>query len=107
SEPEATAEVIAELSADQPKPVMASYMGAASIGPALRLLNEYRIPNYSFPERAVAALRAMYSQYVWSERPESDYAHFDVDTDRVREVFDKVRSSGRVALSEIEARDVI
>ena len=107
SEPEATAEVIAELAANQPKPVVTSYMGAVSLGPALRLLNKYRIPNYSFPERAVAALRAMYSQYTWINRAEGEYVHFDVDTARVREVFDKVRSSGRVALSEIEARDII
>jgi acetyltransferase len=107
SEPEKTAEVIAELSADQPKPVIASYMGAASIGPALDLLNDHRIPNYPFPERAVSALRAMYAQRVWSERPTGEYASFDVDKERVRKLFESIRASGRVALSEIEARDVI
>ena len=39
SEPEETARVIAELSANQPKPVATSYMGAASLGPALKLLS--------------------------------------------------------------------
>jgi acetyltransferase len=107
SEPEKTAEVIAELSADQPKPVIASYMGAASIGPALDLLNDHRIPNYPFPERAVSALRAMYAQRVWSERPTGEYASFDVDKERVRKLFESIRASGRVALSEIEACDVI
>lgn len=107
SEPEATAQVIAELAAGQGKPVVASYMGAASLGPALRLLNTHRIPNYAFPERAIAALRAMARQHEWSERPAGEYARFDVDTARVREVFARVRASGRVELGELDARDVI
>jgi acetate---CoA ligase (ADP-forming) len=107
SEPEETARVIAELSANQPKPVVASYMGAASLGPALKLLNEHRIPNYPFPERAIASLGAMVRQQAWSQRPLGQYAHFDIDADRVREVFARVRESGRVELGEIEAREVI
>src|SRR3954447_1130589 len=107
SEPEETARVIAELSADQPKPVVASYMGAASLGPALKLLNEHRIPNCAFPERAISALCAMARQREWSARPASEYAHFEVDNDRVRAVFARVRAAGRVELGEIEAREVI
>jgi acetyl coenzyme A synthetase (ADP forming)-like protein len=107
SEPEETARVIAELSAGQPKPVATSYMGAASIGPALKLLNEQRIPNYAFPERAISALGAMARQRTWSEQRVGDYVHFDVDADRVREVCARVRASGRVELGEIEAREII
>ncbi len=107
SEPEETARVVAELSANQPKPVATSYMGAASLGPALKLLNEHRIPNYAFPERAISALGAMARQREWSARQASDYAHFTVDNDRVREVFARVRAAGRVELGEIEAREVI
>jgi acetyltransferase len=107
SEPEETARVIAELSADQPKPVVTSYMGAASIGPALKLLNQHRIPNYAFPERAISALYAMARQHEWSTQPPGEYVHFDVDADRVREVFARVRAAGRVELGEIEAREVI
>src|SRR5512138_1438461 len=82
SEPEETARVIAELSAGQPKPVVASYMGAASLGPALKLLNEHRIPNYAFPERAISALRAMARQREWITKSAGEYAHFEVDSDR-------------------------
>jgi acetyltransferase len=107
SEPEETAKVIAELSANQPKPVATSYMGAASLGPALKLLNAHRIPNYPFPERAISALAAMVRQRAWMERPLGQYAQFDVDAERVRGVFARVRESGRVELGEIEAREVI
>jgi acetyltransferase len=107
SEPEETARVIAELSAGQPKPVVTSFMGAASIGAALKLLNERRIPNYAFPERAISALTAMARQRAWSEKPAGAYARFEVDADRVRGVFRRVREASRVELGEIEAREVI
>lgn len=107
SEPEVTAQVIADLSAGQHKPVITSYMGAASLGPALELLNANRIPNYAFPERAIAALRAMARQYAWSQQPAGTIATFDVDRERVRAVFARVREAGRVELGEIEAREVI
>ena len=107
SAPEETARVIAELAGDQHKPVVTSYMGAASISGALKLLNQQRIPNYPFPERAVSALRAMASQHAWSERPPGDYDRFDVDDERVRKLFAEVRAAGRVELGELEARDVI
>ncbi|HWQ14224.1 MAG TPA: acetate--CoA ligase [Roseiflexaceae bacterium] len=107
SEPERTAEVIARLSANQRKPVLASYMGEYSIGPALELLNRNRIPNYPFPERAVAALHAMERHKRWTDRRLGDYARFEVDQERVRALFQRVRAAGRVELGEVEAREVI
>lgn len=105
-----TAEVIAELAEAQPeprKPVVASFMGEKSLGPALKILNERRIPNYPFPERAVSALRAMVAYKQWRERPAGDYASFEVDQERVRKTFDEVRSQGRLELGEIEAREIM
>jgi acetate---CoA ligase (ADP-forming) len=102
-----TAQAIIELSANQPKPVVASYMGSYSVGAAIELLQANRIPNYAFPERAISALRAMWQQRQWMEMPVGSYASFEVDKDRVRELFAKVRAEGRVELGEIEARDVI
>ncbi len=107
SEPEETARVMAELAANQPKPVLASYMGAWSLEPALKLLNADKIPNYEFPERAVAALQAMDQHRRWRAAEPAEYASFDVDRERVRQLFAEVRASGRVELGEIEAREVM
>jgi acetate---CoA ligase (ADP-forming) len=87
--------------------VVASYMGEYSIGPALELLNRHRIPNYPFPERAVSALRAMDRQRRWAARELGDYATFEVDRQRVRDLFQRVRDQGRVELGELEAREVM
>lgn len=102
-----TVQVIVELSRNQPKPVTTSFMGGYSLGPALELLNQNRIPNYLFPERAVQSLAAMHRQYTWSRRPEPEYRSFEVDREHVRNLFAEVRASGRVELGEIEAREVI
>jgi acetyltransferase len=105
-----TAEVIAELAEAQPeprKPVVASFMGQHSLGPALKILNDRRIPNYPFPERAVLALRAMVQYQQWRAQPIGDYASFEVDRERVRQTFADVRSQGRLELGELEAREVM
>jgi acetyltransferase len=107
SDPNDIAHTIVEIAAGSAKPVVTSFMGAASIGGALRILNDHRIPNYAFPERAVAALGAMVAQRRWIERPPGEYVHFDVDAERVRALFARVRSEGRVELGELEAREVI
>ncbi len=107
SKPEEIAQTVVKTVAGSAKPVVTSFMGAATIGEALRILNEHRIPNYAFPERAVAALGAMVAQRRWIERPPGEYVRFDVDAERVRALFARVRSEGRVELGELEAREVI
>ncbi|WP_026369468.1 acetate--CoA ligase alpha subunit [Kallotenue papyrolyticum] len=105
-----TAEVIAELAEAQPeprKPVVASFMGEHSLQPALTILNQRRIPNYPFPERAVAALKAMDTYAQRQQQPEGEYVTFEVDRQRVQHTFDAVRAQGRLELGEIEAREVM
>jgi acetate---CoA ligase (ADP-forming) len=105
-----TAQVIADLAEAQPeprKPVVASFMGEYSLRPALDILNKRRIPVYSFPERAVSALKAMVEHRRWRERAPGEYQSFEVDKERVRKVFDEVRAIDRLELGELEARDVM
>lgn len=102
-----TSQVIIDLAAQQQKPVLTSFMGGYSLGPALELLNKHRIPNYEFPERAVNALAAMARHREWRQQPAPEYAQFAVDQARVRTLFDRMREAGRVELGELEAREVI
>ncbi|WP_129630464.1 acetate--CoA ligase alpha subunit [Candidatus Oscillochloris fontis] len=102
-----TCEVIIQLSQLHHKPVVTSFMGAYSLGPALEMLSANFIPNYTFPERAVQSLASMVRYTEWRDRPEPTYRIFEVDKERVRALFASVRESGRVELGEIEAREVI
>jgi acetyltransferase len=110
SEVAETAQVIADLAEAQSeprKPVVASFMGEKSLGPAQEILNERKIPNYPFPERSVAALTAMASYQHWREQPTGDYVAFEIDRERVERTFDAVRQQGRLELGELEAREVM
>ncbi|MCU0495118.1 MAG: acetate--CoA ligase family protein, partial [Chloroflexaceae bacterium] len=102
-----TVQVIVECTQGKGKSVVTSFMGGQSLGEALHLLNQHRIPNYPFPERAVQALAAMARYRKWQQQPAPDYVSFEVDKGRVRKLFDEVRASGRVELGEIEAREVM
>jgi acetyltransferase len=104
---EEIARSIYELSKDQDKPVVASFMGGYSLGPSLKILNECRIPNYTFPERAVQALAAMARYNEYCQRPQEEFVEFEVDKEKVRQLFADMRKAGRVELGEIEAREVM
>ncbi len=107
SDLEETSQVVIDMASKYGKPMVTSYMGRVSLGPALKMLNEHRIPNYEFPERAVGALAAMAAHREWRLQPPPEYARFDVDTERVRALFARMRDEGRVELGELEAREVI
>lgn len=104
---ELTAETVCRLAAEHDKPVLACFMGEQKVGPGIRILNQHNIPNYSFPERAVGAMRAMYQYCQRVERPAPDYVRFVVDQKRVQEIFARARADGRLTLGDAEAREVM
>jgi acetyltransferase len=104
---EETARVVGELSRRSSKPVFGCFMGRETVGPGVRVLNQNGIPNYPVPERAVAALAAMMEHRRWREQPPVQIENFEVDQERVRKVFDQVRSERRVAIGDAEAREIM
>jgi acetyltransferase len=104
---EETAEIVGQLAATQDKPVLGCFMGQQKVRPGIRVLNRYSIPNYLFPERAVGAFKAMAEYAERGQRPAPQYEHFEVDQDTVRQVFDRVRGEGRLALGDAESREIM
>ncbi len=104
---EGVAQVAIDMVQKYNKPLATSFMGAVSLVEALELLNQNRVPNYAFPERAVSALDAMAAHRNRQQQPKPEYVTYDADIERVRKLFDQVREAGRVELGEIEAREVI
>ena len=107
TEIEETARIVGELAQGLDKPILACFMGREQVEPGVRILNQYRVPNYPVPERAVAALAAMMHHRRWRQRPPLDVEHWKADQDRVRAVFARARAEGRVALGDAEAREVL
>jgi acetyltransferase len=82
-------------------------MGQAITKAGADTLNDHKIPNYQFPERAAASFKAMSYYRKWRERPQVELPRLDVDKSRVKAVFDKARAEGRLGLGDFEARDAM
>lgn len=55
-----TATLISKISASHRKPILCAFMGGTHIEEGEKVLNQHKIPNFRFPERAVKALGEMW-----------------------------------------------
>lgn len=104
---EETAAVVGRAAAATDKPVLACFMGGERISAGLRVLADGGVPNYPFPERAVAALDAMSRYSAYTLRPESQVESFPVDREQVAAVLSRARAAGKFELAEADARAII
>jgi acetyltransferase len=103
----AVGRMAAQKAEEAAKPVLACFMGEARIDAGVRVLREYSVPNYPYPERAAAALAAMEAYHRERQRPMFEAEPCEVSKPPVRELFDRVREEGRVSIGETEAREVL
>jgi acetyl coenzyme A synthetase (ADP forming)-like protein len=107
TEPLPTSQVVAKAAAEYGKPVVACYMGGPRVVEGFRYLMEHRVPVYPFPERAVAAMDALYRHRLWMDTPPGEVSAFPVAKDKVAAIFQQSRAAHRLELGEQEAREVI
>ncbi|RLC69804.1 MAG: CoA-binding protein, partial [Chloroflexi bacterium] len=79
----------------------------ARIEAGIKVLWQYGVPNYPFPERAAGALAAMRDYRRERERPLFEPEPCVTPPPSVRELFDRVRSEGRVSIGDAEAWTVL
>jgi acetyl coenzyme A synthetase (ADP forming)-like protein len=104
---EETARAVGETVQKADIPILACFMGEANIQKGMRILTSYNVPNYIVPERAVRALRAMADQREWQKARLAQFEEFDVDSQRVADIFKKVHDEGRLQIGDAEARDIM
>jgi len=89
------------------KPVFACFMGQAEVGKGIKVLREAGIPNFSFPERAVAIVKTMVEYAENRGRPVGETPRYPVDKGRVEAVFSEAAEYRQLidaqALSVVEA----
>ncbi len=107
TEIEKTAETVVETARGAEKPVLASFIGAKEVARGNRILGAGRIPYYSFPEEAAAALQVMLQQHEWMNREEEKPVRKSADRERGALTLLAAQKAGRLKLNEMEARQVV
>lgn len=102
-----TARAIGEISKKIDKPVLACFMGEAKVEEGIQVLREYDVPNYSFPESASLAFRAMSQYRTITERKDPIFERFEVDNKMIKKVIDGAKKDGRYAIGDAEAWDIL
>ena len=102
-----TARILGELARQYRKPTFAVFMGDQAIRPALSILAEHSVPNYQVPERAVAAMSAMWQHRQWLNTPPLAVETLDVDRPAVHEILDGLRQDRRITAGDAEARGIL
>jgi acetate---CoA ligase (ADP-forming) len=88
-------------------PVLTSFMGGGEVKKGISYLTKKNIPNFDIPESAVKTLKVMVQQFEWKNEKPHAIQEFDVDEEKVKEVFDCCRGEGRLELGELEARKIL
>ncbi|GIK66327.1 MAG: acyl-CoA synthetase [Chloroflexota bacterium] len=107
TEIDATAHAIGKLTTEIDKPVLGCLMGDHRVQTGIEIMAKfYTVPNYAFPERAAHAFAAMRDYSDARKRDTGEIRKFEVDKDRVKALFEKVRAENRVSMIEAESREV-
>jgi acetyltransferase len=96
-----------EVSRDTSKTILACFMGREEVLRRSEKAGGKIIPIYSFPESAMRTLSRMAKYRRWLERPRGKVLKFDVDKEDVESIFNQVRKSGKVDLTQEEAYHVL
>ncbi|MEJ6001991.1 bifunctional acetate--CoA ligase family protein/GNAT family N-acetyltransferase [Paucibacter soli] len=108
---EAVAAALAELKPTLSKPLLACWMGDASVGAARSLLNRAGIPSFRTPEAAVGAFDNIASYYQnqrllqQTPPPQSTLARADIESARL--VIESVLAERRKVLTELESKTLL
>jgi acetyltransferase len=111
TDPTETARQIAPFSRLPHKPVLASWMGGASVRPGREVLNKAGVPTFAAPEEAIRAFLHMVqyrrNQELLYETPEALPDDWTPDHATVHAVLHAARDAGRTLLTEAEAKQVL
>ncbi|MBN1298308.1 MAG: acetate--CoA ligase family protein [Actinobacteria bacterium] len=88
-------------------PVVTSFMGGHEVKEGVDYLNSIGIPNFSIPEEAVQALKALIDQSDWIKKDHELIKAFNSDKKTVSAIFKLNIERNRLELGEMEARDIL
>ena len=86
---ESIARGICQFQATASKPIACSFMGAADVGPGIRLLQQAQIPHYILPEWACEAMAYVERIRQWREQPMAEFEPLPVDRQAARAIIEQ------------------
>ena len=107
---EKTAEALGNLSKKYQKPIFCSFIGGNLVAEGEQKLNEFKIPSFRFPERAIAAIGAMWK---WKKSLNtvddalSKQIEYRPNQQKIREIIDKAVKENQTTLDNIQANEII
>ncbi len=111
SDPTGTARRLAPFAKIEGKPILASWMGGMDVHEGRKVLGESGIASFDAPEAAVKAFLNLVqyrrNQELLYEFPAALPEDWQPDTKRARKLIDDVRKSGRLLLTEFEAKELL
>lgn len=111
TKPTEVAKLVHELSSKhlKHKPIVCSFIGEKSISEGREYLKQNHIPCYHFPDRAAHSLKTLIKRGEFLKSTpldELEVPKFDVNKERVQEIFDVARDDGRSVLLSYETSEV-
>ncbi|MBC8316676.1 MAG: acetate--CoA ligase family protein [Desulfobulbaceae bacterium] len=89
------------------KPVLAVFMGGEDIIPGRDELGVAGLPDYPTPDRAVAALKAMYDYASWRKMPPRVVTRFPVNRRRVERTISRKIRSNSFQIGEVKSKSIL
>ncbi len=71
TEIEKTAQIISTLSKKYQKPIYCSFVGGEETNKGEQILNQTKIPNFTYPEEAIKTMSLVYSWQLWRQKQNS------------------------------------
>ncbi|HLG61948.1 MAG TPA: bifunctional acetate--CoA ligase family protein/GNAT family N-acetyltransferase [Ktedonosporobacter sp.] len=113
TDPTLTAEYLKRYATTTGKPILASWMGGASVTAGHTILNQVGIPTFAYPDTAAQAFNYMW-HYVFNLRgiyetplPSPQLDHDGPDKASATKMIEAARQSGRTILTEVESKQLL
>jgi acetyltransferase len=108
TEPEATARNMIDTFSGGSKPMVATFMGGASVKEGIDILGKNMIPTYTNPERAIAALEAASRYSNWKNAAvRQEEERFPIDRDKVKEILGRAEHQSENTITGRDAMEVL
>ncbi len=112
-----TAQLISDLSRKYPQPIFCSFIGGRLVHEGERILNQNLIPSFRFPERAVAAISAMWHWQSTRTAPAAisgsgpaspaEAEGASPDSTRIHQIVTAAEDSHHPALDNLETNEIM